>query len=46
MATINVKTQLVTPAAAMARGLGPWRNNSAPIIIGMGPANETQAPFY
>lgn len=32
-----VQSQLVRPIILMARGRGPWRNSSAPIIIGIGP---------
>lgn len=39
MATIAVKIQFVRPARLIAKGLGPWRNNSAPTIIGIGPIN-------
>jgi len=38
MAMVNVPSQLTTPATAIASGRGPWRNSSAPIIIGIGPA--------
>jgi len=37
-AMMNVPIQLTTLAAAMAFGRGPCRNSSAPIIIGIGPA--------
>ena len=37
-AMMKVPTQFTTPATAIAFGRGPWRNSSAPIIIGIGPA--------
>ena len=40
IATIAVKNQFVRPAKLIAKGRGPWRNNSAPTIIGMGPAAQ------
>ncbi len=40
---IKVKTQLVTPAQDMAIGRGPWRNNSDPIIIGIGPIQQRKS---
>jgi len=36
-AMMNVPIQLTTLATAIAFGRGPWRNSSAPIIIGIGP---------
>ena len=38
MAMMNVPIQLTTEATAIAFGRGPWRNSSAPIIIGIGPS--------
>jgi len=39
-AMMNVPIQLTTLATAIAFGLGPCRNSSAPIIIGIGPAHR------
>ena len=41
MVMTNVPSQFATPAAAIAYGRGPCRNNSDPIIIGMGPRERT-----
>ena len=35
-----VKTQLHNPTTLIARGRGPCRNNSAPIMVGIGPENK------
>ncbi len=43
IATTKVKSQLAKPARDMARGRGPCRNSSAPIIVGIGPATTVRA---
>jgi len=43
-AMMNVPIQLTTLATAIAFGLGPCRNSSAPIIIGIGPAQHADTP--